>query len=560
MKKIKKDSFMQGAMFATLFLVLSKILGIIYVIPFHAIIGEQGRALYGYAYNMYALFLNLSTIGLPLAISKIVSEYNALHYQDAKKRSYLVALWIVIGLAIAATLGLFFLAPTIANTIIGGTVGGNNKEDIVFVLRVSTTAILSVTIISTMRGYLQGHKYIRKASISDLLEQFVRVIVIVFGSYFMMKLFGTKEAVGIAVFGATVGSLASLCYLGYNMKKVKEQDEIHYVVKEEEKQIKNKDLFKKLLSYAIPFVLISIVVTLCNTIDTMTLVKNLVKYAGMKTNDAETVLSVISTWGAKLNVIVTSIASGLVVSVLPNITGDYAEGNLEGIRNKINKTLQILLFLVMPMVTGLSLLAAPIWTIFYGSSDLCVQVFRFSVFTALFYSLYLNINVMMQSLNRYKKANLGLALCLFIKLIFNVPMVMLFGTLGLPAYYGATLTTIVAYLVPIIISLHDLKQNFGVSYQKTWLVGLISLGSTLFMALVLIVLGHFFPFATTSRVMAIVYTAVYALIGVVIYFAITSIFRTTDFVFGTELKDKIRRKLKRKDEKEKEEKEGPISL
>lgn len=560
MKKIKKDSFMQGAMFATLFLVLSKVLGIIYVIPFHAIIGEKGRALYGYAYNMYALFLNLSTIGLPLAISKIVSEYNALDYQDAKRRSYLVALWIAIGLAVIATLALFFLAPTIANTIIGGTVGGNSKEDIVFVLRVSTTAILSVTIISTMRGYLQGHKYIRKASISDLLEQFVRVIVIVFGSYFMMKLFGTKEAVGIAIFGATVGSLIALCYLGYNMKKVKGQDDPNYVVKEEEKQIENKTLFKKLLSYAIPFVLISIVVTLCNTIDTMTLVKSLVKYAGMRTNDAETVLSVISTWGAKLNVIVTSIASGLVVSVLPNITGDYAEGNLKGIQSKINKTLQILLFLVMPMVAGLSFLATPIWTIFYGPSDLCVQVFHFSVFTALFYSLYLNINVMMQSLNRYKKANLGLALCLFIKLIFNVPMIMLFAKLGLPAYYGATATTIIAYLVPILISLHDLKQNFGVRYQKTWLVGLISLGATLLMILVLAIISHFFAFATNSRMMAIVYTAGYALIGIVIYFVITNLFHTPDVVFGTELKDKIRRKLKRNVSKETKEKEGADSL
>ena len=58
-------------------IVISKILGIIYVIPFYAIIGEQGGALYGYAYNIYSIFLSLSTAGVPLAVSKIISEYNA---------------------------------------------------------------------------------------------------------------------------------------------------------------------------------------------------------------------------------------------------------------------------------------------------------------------------------------------------------------------------------------------------------------------------------------------------------------------------------------------------
>ncbi len=70
---MKKNSFMQGAFIATLGIVLSKILGIIYVIPFYAIIGEQGGALYGYGYSIYSIFLGISQAFIPLAISKIVS-------------------------------------------------------------------------------------------------------------------------------------------------------------------------------------------------------------------------------------------------------------------------------------------------------------------------------------------------------------------------------------------------------------------------------------------------------------------------------------------------------
>ena len=85
---MKKSSFMQGAFIATFGIVLSKILGIVYVIPFYAIIGEQGGALYGYAYSIYSIFLSISQAGIPLAISKIVSEYNVLGYYNAKRRTF----------------------------------------------------------------------------------------------------------------------------------------------------------------------------------------------------------------------------------------------------------------------------------------------------------------------------------------------------------------------------------------------------------------------------------------------------------------------------------------
>ena len=83
--KLKKNTFIQGAFIATLGIVISKILGIIYVIPFYAIIGDQGGALYGYAYNIYSIFLGISQAGLPLAMSKLISEYNTLGYYETKE-------------------------------------------------------------------------------------------------------------------------------------------------------------------------------------------------------------------------------------------------------------------------------------------------------------------------------------------------------------------------------------------------------------------------------------------------------------------------------------------
>lgn len=106
---LKKSSFIKGAFIATLGIVLTKILGIIYVIPFHAVIGERGGALYGYAYTIYLLFMSLSSAGIPLAISKVTSEYQALGYYNAKKRAFLIGKRIALLLGFICFLLVLFL-------------------------------------------------------------------------------------------------------------------------------------------------------------------------------------------------------------------------------------------------------------------------------------------------------------------------------------------------------------------------------------------------------------------------------------------------------------------
>ena len=137
---MKKSSFLQGALIATLGIIISKILGVIYVIPFYAIVGEQGGALYGYAYNIYSIFLGVASVGLPLAISKLVSEYNALGYYYAKERVYTLGRKVITTLGIIVFLTLIIFAPHIAYLIIGDIKGGNTIEDVSYVVRMVSFA------------------------------------------------------------------------------------------------------------------------------------------------------------------------------------------------------------------------------------------------------------------------------------------------------------------------------------------------------------------------------------------------------------------------------------
>lgn len=514
---VKKDTFLKGALISTVCIIAAKILGIIYVIPFNAIIGKDGGSLYGYAYNIYNLFLNLSTVGIPMAISKIVSEYSSLGYMDASRKSYKVSIYITTALAFVFTVILLVFAPSLAHMIKGDISGGNSISDIAFVIRISASAIIFTTFLSVMRGFLQGQKYIKHSSISQVIEQFVRIVVIIAGSYIFIKLFGVKEAVGIAVFGATVGGIAAIVYLFFVHRKELKIKDKNYIVKDEEKNVTNKEIVKKLITYSIPLIIMSVIVSLYVMVDLATVIKCLVNRLNFDVEDAEYIMSCISTWGAKLNVIVTSISTGIGVSLLPNITSDFATKNYKGIKDKTQKTIITLLLIVLPMVLGLSVLSKPVWTIFYGYNSLGIDVFKVSIFTALFCSLFNSIIIIMQSLNRYKKVYLCLVCGILTKIILNVPLMLLFNSIGLKAYWGASVATMLGYIISLIICFIDLYKNFSIDYKRILKNLIIGLLAALLMYVVIYLLRSFIIINSKSRLISIIEVIIYAIIGILIY-------------------------------------------
>ena len=225
MGKLKKSSFLEGAFIATFCIILTKIIGILYVIPFYKIIGEQGGTLYGYAYNIYNVFLIISSAGIPLAISKLTSEYNTLGENNKKRRMYQIATNVIMIFSIFAFLICFIFAPQLSNLIIGNLEGGNTLKDVTFVIRLISFALLIIPFLSIERGYLQGHRYISEPSISQVIEQIVRIAVILIGRcicVYALKL-PIRYAVGISVFAACVGGIATFIYLNNTVRKNKHQ-------------------------------------------------------------------------------------------------------------------------------------------------------------------------------------------------------------------------------------------------------------------------------------------------------------------------------------------------
>lgn len=541
---MKKNNFLEGAMIATIGIIMCKIIGVLYVIPFYKIIGNQGGTLYSYAYSIYSVFLTLSSTGIPLAISKMVSEYNTLEYYNTKERVYKIGRIIIVGIGFISFLVLITCAPMIANLILGDMQGGNSKESVTMVIRIISSALLIVPLLSVTKGYLQGHKFITPSSISQVIEQIVRVIVIIVGSYSAIEIFkiGVDNAVGIAVFGATIGALVAYLYLISRISKNKEKLNKNKDIKEEELKITNKDLIKKIVIYALPFIVIDLVKSAYALVDTMTVVRTL-NSLGKSASYAETTLGVITTWGTKLNMIVISISLGMVVSLIPNIASSYVKKDMKDVNKKVNQSLQALLLITLPMVIGISFLAKPLWNIFYGYDTLSINIFRYFIFQALSFSFFTVLINLMQTLNNTKVTFIALLASFIGKVILNIPFMHLCKYMSIPLYLGPIMVTLITQGMAIIYIVYILKRDYEIKFKETLKVFIKIIIATLIMLLVLILMKNFINFDITSRLLSIVYILIYAFVGIIVYGLIVIKTKLLNQVLGDKFINNILKKL-----------------
>ncbi len=534
---------MEGAFIATLGIVISKILGMIYVIPFYSIIGDDGGALYGYAYNIYSIFLGISSAGIPLAISKLVSEYNTLGLYESKEKVFKIAKTVLSLLGVICFLVLFFFAEPIAKMIIGDIQGGNSIADIVYVIRVISASILVVPILSVYRGYLQGHRFMEPTSISQVLEQIIRVTIIIVGSYLALKVFhlSLKQAVGIALFGATVGAVFSTLYLMRKVAKNKETLRNH----PKEAVVKTtKEIITQILIYAFPFIFSDVCKSLYNSVDTFFVVKTLVNDLGYFVTDAEAIMGYISTWGNKLNMIVIAIGTGFMASLIPNLTISLVKKDKKDINQKINQTLQILVLITLPMTVGLSFLAEPVWNIFYGTSTFGPKVFAFSIFTSFVTVLLSTATTTLLTLKEYKVLFINLILGLVINAVLDVPLMHLLHHIGIPGYYGATLSTILGNSFSILASFFYLKRKYELHFFETMkIVGKV-ICSVIGMVVVLSCVKLVVPF-TSNRILSIGTLIFYAAIGMIVYFLLIKRMNLIDTILGKDFLKKLKQKRKK---------------
>lgn len=535
---MKKNTFIEGTVIATLAIVFTKIIGMLYVIPFYSIIGPHGSTLYSYAYNIYQIFLSISSAGIPIAMSKLISEFDSKEMKEAKVRSFKLGILIVSLLSIVCFIFLMFFSENVALWIVGDKIGGTSIEEITMVIFVISFAILIIPFLSVGRGFLQGHNYIKPASVSQMIEQLVRIFVILIGSFVSIKILNKSVSFGVsvAVSGAFWGGLVAVFYI---FKKIKDhKKELNLDKRLKRNDISNKEILKKIFGYAIPFVIINVTVNIYNTVDMSLIIRTLSKI-GFTGVDAEFVASAVTTWGYKLNAIVTAVATGLTVSLIPNVVRTFTQKNYKELNSIINKSLKIVLFVSLPAALGLSFLSESVWNVFYGVSSLGPVVFKMSILTSILCNVYLICIQTGQSLNRYKTVYLAVFMGFVSNALLDAPLMLLCNKIGLPAFWGASIATMTGYILSIIIVMKDIKNIEGISYKSAFRTFLRLLFAVSIMLLSLCLLRIILPINNSTKFASLLYIIIYATVGAAIYLFITYKLNIINNLFGEKIINKV---------------------
>ena len=164
-----KQSFLGGAALLTVTMLVTKAIGALYKIPLGNLLDEQGMNYFYAAYNIYNLLLMLSTAGLPLALSRLVSQAEALGWVNRRRRIVSVAFWLFLLLGLLSSGLMFFLAGDLA-----GWMHNTRAED---AIRVLSPAVLCVCLVSVIRGYTQGMGDMRPTAASEVIESASKLVV-----------------------------------------------------------------------------------------------------------------------------------------------------------------------------------------------------------------------------------------------------------------------------------------------------------------------------------------------------------------------------------------------
>ena len=536
------SKLLRGTFILTLGTMISKVLGLFYVIPFDAIVGQAGTTLYQYSYVPYTIFISLATAGIPLAISKFISKYNALEEYAVGRKLFKSGLVIMMATGFVSFLILYFSAPLLGDMIIRDNDQVTKVGDVITVMRAVSFALIIVPFMSLIRGFFQGHQSMGPSAVSQVVEQIVRIVFLLAGAYIVLHVLkgSIAEAVSMATFAAFVGAIGSLAVLlWYWFKRKHYLDEL-LLHDKGTIDISLKDMYKEILLYAAPFVFVGIANPLFQFIDQITFNRAMVAIGLAKESDFA--FSALNFYSHKLVIIPVSLATAFSLTLVPNITRLYVERDRKGLNRELNQTFQVLLFLTLPAVVGMVLLAEPIYTVFYGHDLYGTEVLRSYAPVAILFALYSVTAAIMQGINEQRFTILSLLVGLFIKLSLNIPLIQLMET------KGAILATILGYGAAILINLIVIKMYAHYPFRLVWRRSLLIV---IFTTMMFAGAGGTYKLLTLflspeSVWQSLVMILICAIVGVVIYGYLGMKSKLVNFLFGEKverLKGKLHLKI-----------------
>lgn len=451
--KDSKKLFLSGVIVLTVANILVKVIGAFLKAPLHAILTDGGMGYYNVAYDIYVWFYMISTAGLPVAVSIMISGSRAKgNFRDAKK-IFKVVFWIfaiigIIGMALMMTLSKVFA-------------GIYKLDDAYFCIMAIAPTLFFICLSSSFRGYFQGHQNMIPTAISEVIEAIGKLTFgIVFALYAKNAGYPLHIVAAFTLLGLTIGTACSMLYLFITKLLFKESayNASLDVVENTEYVTPTKEIIKTLLNIGIPITISSSVMSFTNVIDGMILSSRL-QSLGYLPAEVSAMFGNYKTLAVTMFNLPPALIYPITASIVPLLSAAVAGSKKKMVNDTMNSSLRVCSIIAFPCAFGLSALSYPLLTLIFNETSSAMAAPLLSVLApSIFFLGMLSVtNSFLQSHKFQNYPIISMAVGAGVKLLSSY---LLIGTKGIEMY-GAPIGTFLCYMTIMLMNFFFVAKKIG---------------------------------------------------------------------------------------------------
>lgn len=452
MAQDRKQSFMKGAAILSASTLLVKLLGLLFSIPLANFISPEGMSHFYIAYNIFGLFLMLSTAGLPVAVSRMVGTATSQGRRREADRVFSVAFWLFFCLGLTGCLIMFFGADQIA--VWYGSPEAN------FAIMALAPTLFFISIESSLRGYFQGRSNMVPTATSQIIEAVTKVIIGVGLAFYIIHNF-TQEPDRWAAVGAIVGvsisaALGAIYLVGFKFFQGRHDRRQNWA--EEPPLTTHQQMLINLVRFAVPITIGSCFLSLLDTVDGAILMQRLQDGAGFTQDMADWWNGTIG-HARKFFDLPGAFVVPISTSLLPILSGAIAAKDKRQVDRISSTALRVTLLIGVPSSVGMAIFSQPICQLLlYNQPEVAQEAAPLLTMLSIaiaFSGLLFTTNAILQSFGRATRPVVDMAVGGVIKIVLSYVLI------GIPevAAMGSAISTVVSYVVMVTLNVFAIRGS-----------------------------------------------------------------------------------------------------
>ncbi len=458
MSSEKKQTFMKGALILVIANIIVKVIGAAFKIPLTYLLDEEGMALFSASYTMYTWLFIVATAGIPVAISKMISQARTKGNIAEVNRIFSVSRKLLVAIGVIGTLILYFGAGIFADLL--------KNPDSELGIKAISPAVFFVALMSAYRGYFQGHQDMLPTALSEVTEAVGKLAIGFAGAYILIKTSVIHGAAG-AVFGVAMGGLLGflVLFVIYHIKKNKTNGEESTSLRRS-----NGTILKELIIIAVPITIGASVFSLTTLIDTAMIMRNL-QSSGFSYSEAKHLYGSYTGYAVPLFNLPPTLISAITISLVPAVSSALASGDKRLAQSTAVNSISITTLFSLPCAVGMMVLAEPILALVYNNTNATPTLTVLSV-AIVFVSLVMVTNAILQSVGEERVPVINMLIGGVVKILINAVLVKNPDI----NIVGAPIGTILCYVVILVLNMFTIvrKLKLKMSFIHMVLKPLIS--------------------------------------------------------------------------------------